>query len=195
MGLTFACLLGAILLLSITIGNLRGALLVGDPAASQAALSAIARPPECGVVNDPVILVSQSVPSASKVPCLEALPLGWGFQAVNVDDTSSRFFLYYDRLGADRVTATFKESCDLSEATPVPSALADEAVESFELVRSFANRYAGSRFYVFEGGCLEMEFDFRERGRTALATDVWGSFGLVSRAEVNEGIESFTLRP
>ena len=159
-GLTFACLLGVILLLSFTIGNLRGALLVGDPAASQAALSAIARPPECGVVEDPLILVSQSVPSAFRVPCLEALPLGWAFQAVNVDDNSSRFFLNYDRLGADQVTASFKESCDVSEATPVPSALVDEGVQSFELVRSFANRYAGSRFYTFEGGCLEMEFDF-----------------------------------
>ena len=192
-GLTFACLLGVILLLSITIGNLRGALLVGDPAASQAALSAIARAPECGVVSDPLILVSQTVPSASRVPCLEALPLGWGFEAVNVDDTSSRFFLNYDRLGADHVTATFKGSCDVSQATPVPSTLSIEGVVQVERIRSYANRYVGSRFYVFEGGCLEMEFDFTGRGRTALAADVWGSFGLVSRPEIDEGIESLNL--
>ncbi|MGH2701368.1 MAG: phosphatase PAP2 family protein [Actinomycetota bacterium] len=190
-GLMFACLLGALLVLVFTLGNLRGALLVGDPAASQAALSAIARPPECGVVEDPLILVSQSVPTASQVPCLEALPLGWGFGAVNVDDTSSRFFLYYDRLGADQIRATFKESCDVSEATPVPSVVSIDGVEQVERVRSYANRYVGSRFYTFEGGCLEMEFDFRGSGRTALAADAWGSFGLVPRSEVNEEIKSF----
>jgi tRNA A-37 threonylcarbamoyl transferase component Bud32/membrane-associated phospholipid phosphatase len=192
-GLMFACLLGALVVLGLTLSNLRGALLVGDPKASQAALSAIARAPECGLVEDPLVLVSQSVPSASQVPCLEALPLGWGFGAVNVDDTSSRFFLYYDRLGTDQILATFKDSCDVSEATPVPSVVPIEGVRQVELVRSYANRYVGSRFYVFEGGCLEMEFDFRGGGRTTLAAEVWGSFGLVPRSEIDKDIEKHLL--
>ena len=48
---------------------------------------------------EPLWLEAQSVPSASLVPCVRALPEGWSFGAANVRNGWSKWTLDHDRLG------------------------------------------------------------------------------------------------
>ncbi|HEY8018528.1 MAG TPA: phosphatase PAP2 family protein [Actinomycetota bacterium] len=69
-------------------------------------------PPECGT-NHTMILFAQAVPSASKVPCVGELPLGWMVANASVHDGFARFGL---TMGADdanpEVVVTLSTACE-----------------------------------------------------------------------------------
>ncbi len=78
--------------------------------------------PDCGT-GDVSIMVAQSVPSATLLPCIATLPAGWDLGGVHVERDRSTFWLDSD-LGGDRAveaTLTPADECDVSGATPVPS--------------------------------------------------------------------------
>jgi membrane-associated phospholipid phosphatase/serine/threonine-protein kinase RIO1 len=182
-GLMVTCLVAAFIIVLMTQSNLAGAGLVTPPRASAAGLSAVVRPPECrNLLDDAVLLVSQSVPSASLIPCVQSMPIGWRLRTMDVDDDSTRFYFDYDRPGAHDVTATFTRDCDLSGATQVPSDKPPAA--RFELVRGLENEYSGSRFYTFDGGCLHFAFEFTGPIRTALADEIASALGFKPRSEI-----------
>ena len=193
--LLLSCLLGAIILVNLLVGNLPGAGLISPPQGTQADLSSVVRPPECREIVDPVLLVGQSVEGASQVPCLRALPVGWSFRAVDVEESSSRFYIDYDRPGVEEFTANFKADCDISDASPVPSGPGDSpSTHRYERVLQIEDEYVGSRYYVFDGGCLQLDFVFSGSGRTALADQAAGIFGFLPRSTLNVVLESKGLR-
>jgi tRNA A-37 threonylcarbamoyl transferase component Bud32 len=184
-GLFAACLLAGFLAVTLTMSNLAGAGLVTPPQSSQAALSAVVRPPECRTaLDDAVVLVSQSVPSAELIPCVQSMPIGWSFRKMDVDDVSTTFYFDYDRPGAHDVSAALTRRCDLEGATPVPSD--KPPAERFERVEELESEYSGSRYYSFEGGCLRFAFEFTGPVRTALADEIASSIGFKPRSEITE---------
>ena len=193
-GLMISCLLGIFLLLNIAVGNLQGLGLVPASEAGTSALSGVTRPSECGGVLDPLILVSQSVPEAGLVPCLRTLPVGWNFRAMDVDSTSTIFFVDYDRVGFGEMVATFRSHCNTSSAVREPTD--KPSTRRFESVSTLDDRsYSGSRIYVFAGGCLEFDYDFQGEGRTALAAEITDAFGFVSRSEIDSALREEGLSP
>jgi len=185
-GLWLACLLGAFLAVSMAVGNLPGAGLVTPQHSSEAGLAAVVRAPECGRVDDSIILEAQSVPSAASIPCVKGLPVGWRFRTMTVEASTSKLFFAYDRPNAQEVVATFTKSCLLRAATEVQTD--KPGTTRFEEVRALGNRYVGSRFYVFEGGCLEIAFDFRGTIPTVLADEVSSGIDLTPRSAVVEDL-------
>jgi hypothetical protein len=182
-GLMATCLVAVFIIVIMTQSNLAGAGLVTPPRASAAGLASVVRPPECrNLLDDAVLLVSQSVPSARFVPCVQSMPIGWRLRTMDVDDDSTTFYLDYDRPGAHDVTATYTRDCDLSGATQVPSDKPPAA--RFELVRGLENEYSGSRFYTFDGGCLHFAFEFTGPVRTALADEIARAIGFKPRSEI-----------
>ena len=106
-----------------------------------------------------VVLMAQAVPSAAWVPCLDAVPVG-----------------------VRAIEARLTESCDTRDATEIPSDR--EGLRRLELVTQVHPQYVGTRFYVFDGGCLAMVFrldgDYRAEP-LAVATE---SIDVVRRANV-----------
>lgn len=193
-GLMITCLLGAFLLLNLAVGNLQGLGLVPASEAGTSALSGVTRPSECGGVLDPLILVSQSVPEAGLVPCLRTLPVGWHFRAMDVDSTSTRFFVDYDRIGFGEMVATFRAHCNTSSAVREPTD--KPSTRLYASISILDDRsYSGSRIYVFDGGCLEFDYDFQGEGRTALAAEITDAFGFVSRSEIDSALRDEGLSP
>ena len=147
--------------------------------------SASSRLPTCveGDVANGVILMAQSVPSATWVPCLRTnLPLGWSFVHLEARNGSSRFWLDSDRDGDKAIEVLFEKSCDTAGATEIPSDRA--GLQRFERVRLTTPRYEGERYYVFDGGCITFVFHLigDSRGEPlALATQ---SIGAISRADL-----------
>jgi hypothetical protein len=103
-----------------------------------------------------VVLMAQAVPTASHVPCLNAVPLGWHLSDVQVRDGSGRFYLDSDRAGIRAIEVRLSASCDTRDATEIPSDRPD--ARRFEQVSQVSPAYVGTRHYVFEGGCLTMLF-------------------------------------
>lgn len=142
---------------------------------------------EAGAGNG-VILMAQSVPTASRIPCIRtALPLGWGFHHLSARSGISRFWLDSDRDGVQAVEIRLEASCDTSGATEIPSDR--EGMQRLERVRQVSPTYSGERYYRFPGGCLT--FVFRLGGDTpgealALASQ---AVGAVRRADLGAQVQ------
>ena len=81
-----------------------------------------------------------------------------------------------------RATARLTASCDTRDATEIPSDRA--GLRRLEQVTQVHPQYVGTRYYVFDGGCLAMVFrlagDYRAEP-LAVATE---SIDVVGRADV-----------
>ena len=153
--------------------------------------SAITDPPLCsdgdnGAGNG-VILMAQSVPSATWVPCIgNALPLGWNFHHLEAGNGSARFWLDSDRDGQKAVEVGLTASCDTAGTTEIPSDRA--GMRRLERVGRMSPTYAGTRYYLFDGGCLTVVFrlDSDSPGEAlALASQ---AVGVVARSDLQQQV-------
>jgi hypothetical protein len=103
-----------------------------------------------------VILMAQSVPTASFVPCLEGMPVGWHFSDLKAQSGSARFWLDSDRYGTHAIEVRLTESCDTSGATEIPSEQPD--MRRLEQVAQVSPQFIGRRYYLFDGGCISVVF-------------------------------------
>ncbi len=129
-----------------------------------------------------VVLMAQAVPTASWLPCLDAVPLGWRLSDVEVRNGSGAFWLDSDRDGAHAIEVRVTADCDTRGATEIPSER--YGLSRFERVTQVTPQYLGRRYYVFPGGCLTVVFALSgdNRGEAlALATQ---SIGVVGRQEL-----------
>jgi len=144
---------------------------------------------ENGEASNAVMLMAQSVPTATWVPCLRsALPLGWSFHHLDARDTVSVFSLDSDRDGQQAITVRFQESCNTSGSTEIASDR--EGMDRYERVTRTTPTFEGKRYYVFEGGCITYVFtltgDSDNRGEAlALATQ---AVGAVTRDDLNDQV-------
>jgi hypothetical protein len=121
------------------------------------------RQPTCPVEGDDagsnaVVLMAQSVPTASWVPCLrpDTLPGGWWFEALDVRNGVSRFWLNSDRDGDLAIEVRLEESCTTGGTTEIPTDR--EGMRRYERVTQTTPDYLGKRYYVFDGGCITFVF-------------------------------------
>jgi hypothetical protein len=157
--------------------------------------SAVTAAPLCSVddedADNGVILMAQSVPTASWVPCIRtALPLGWDFHHLDVRDGVSRFSLNSDRDGQQAVEVRLQRSCDTDGATEIPSDR--EGMRRMERVRQLSPTFAGERLYLFDGGCLSVRFqlDGDSPGEAlALASQ---TIGVISRDDLRAQVHEAT---
>jgi hypothetical protein len=164
-------------------------LVAGGCASDTTATTAL---PTCAEAGDDdsanaVVLMAQSVPSATWVPCLRtALPLGWGFHHLDARNGMARFWLNSDRDGQKAIEVRLEASCDTTGTTEIPSDR--EGQRRLERVRLTTPRYEGERHYVFTGGCITYVFRLSGENRgepLALATQ---AVGAVRRTDLVEQV-------
>jgi len=136
-----------------------------------------------GEASNAVVLMAQSVPTASWVPCMRSTPpLGWGFHHLDARDGVATFWLDSDRDGQLAIRVRLEKSCDTRGSTQIPSDR--DGMHRFERVTMTTPRFEGERYYVFDGGCIRFTFKLGADNRgeaLALATQ---SVGGVSRADL-----------
>jgi tRNA A-37 threonylcarbamoyl transferase component Bud32/membrane-associated phospholipid phosphatase len=157
--LTAGVLLSTVVALQVAVINLRGGGVLGGLRGSSASYSVVTRAPECGRTNgEQLVLEAQSVPSASLVPCIEALPQGWSFHTLQVRDGSSRLTLHSDsdRTVPRSVEVMLTRRCNVSSATSTPSD--HDGTRRYDAADIRAGRYLETRYYVFPGGCVSHRF-------------------------------------
>jgi len=115
---------------------------------------------------EPLWLEAQSVPSASMVPCVRALPVGWTVAEVTVNDGRSVLTLNHDRAGDAALVVRLTAACDPSGAVEGPSPT--EGVRHFQRIESSTGEFAATWYDQFPGGCVT--------SRLHLTTDPNGEF-------------------
>ena len=131
--------------------------------------------------GDVLILIAQSVPSATYVPCITEFPVGWTFGGEDIDAARSVFWLDSDRAGSRAVTVTLDERCDTRGAVEVPVEPDEAGTTRFESPESLRNPYIADRFYVFKGGCVTYHFAFQPGASFTLALEATGALTFFSR--------------
>jgi membrane-associated phospholipid phosphatase/tRNA A-37 threonylcarbamoyl transferase component Bud32 len=147
----------------------------------------IDRSPDCGV-GSAMVLMAQSVPSATLLPCVASLPGGWHFGGVHVKRGRSTLWLNSDQGGSQAVEVILEPSheCDVSDATRVPT---DEAgTLRFECPISLRPDLLTTRYYMFPGGCVTCRFAFTDEASPSLLFDADQALAFQPRERIVEAV-------
>lgn len=138
---------------------------------------------------DPLILLTQSVPTASRVPCIASYPAGWNLSRVDVRSGKATFALDSDRAGHEALRVTLERSCNVAGATEVPTDEPD--TRRFERILSVDRGLRATRVYRFAGGCVSYRLQFSEKGQ-ALVNEASIAVGFVTRSQVDARVRETT---
>jgi hypothetical protein len=174
--------LGAASLLTVGVLLLSGCVQPGTLANELVAC----RQGEDGKPANGVVLMAQAVRTASWVPCLRGVPLGWYVSDVDVRNDRAQFWLDSDLNGIHAIGVRLTASCDTTGATRINSDR--EQMERFERVTQVSPRFVGTRFYVFTGGCITMLFKLSGENRAEPLAVATVGIGTVSRADLREQV-------
>jgi membrane-associated phospholipid phosphatase/tRNA A-37 threonylcarbamoyl transferase component Bud32 len=141
---------------------------------------------DCGHL-EPLWLMAQSVPSASLVPCLQVLPVGWSVAEVAVNNGRSVITLDHDRGGNAAVVITLTASCDLTGATEVTSE--QPGARRYLRMDRAATGSSATRAYTFPGGCVTQRFNAAAPSAPRMSDTAATDLGFTTRPELREALE------
>jgi hypothetical protein len=142
---------------------------------------------------DAMVLMAQAVPGAEQLPCVvTAVHEDGEWYLPNMRTGSGLAAFSYTREGGftEKVEVSLRHECDTAGATEIPSD--EEPARRYERVELVGERYVGSRYYVFDGGCVVYDFDLSEEGRSRLINDVTLALGLRSRESVVQELDQYS---
>ena len=131
--------------------------------------------------GDALILILQSVPSATFTPCIKALPTGWTFGGESIKSGHSEFWLDSDRAGPQAVTVTLTRACDVAGAVQVPTEPDEIGLQRYEEPQALPPHFSGNRYYLFPGGCVTYRFRFQPGTPFLVANDATGALTFLAR--------------
>jgi membrane-associated phospholipid phosphatase/tRNA A-37 threonylcarbamoyl transferase component Bud32 len=136
---------------------------------------------------EPLWLQAQAVPSASLVPCVRDLPVGWSLANVAVNDGRSVITLHHDRTGGEAMEARLTAGCDVAGVAEQPSG--QPGVRRYQLVTRQGPAFQAVRFDVFPGGCLITRIRALPASRSEVMAAAPGILGFASREELSQALE------
>jgi tRNA A-37 threonylcarbamoyl transferase component Bud32 len=136
---------------------------------------------------EPQWLQAQAVPSASLVPCVRTLPVGWSLSDVAVNDGRSVIALHHDRTGGDAMVARLTAGCDVGQATEQASG--QPGVRRYQRVVRQGPAYSAVRFDVFPGGCVTTRIRALASSLAEVTAAVPGILGYTSREALAQDLE------
>ena len=137
-----------------------------------------------------LLLMAQSVRSASLLPCIDALPVGWTFAGLDVTNRRARFWLSSDRDGEKAVRVSVSKSCDTRHA--VQSASGRTGLRRYDRVQPVGSGYQADRYFVFAGGCITYHFALRGHTGSEPATAVSSGLNFVTRAALARSVTDYS---
>jgi hypothetical protein len=178
------------------VGLLAGMVLLVVLVLEQGALSidyreAVATPTSVGSLActdlEPQWLLAQSVPSASLVPCLGALPAGWSIGLVTVNNGRSVIRLNHDRAGADVLVVQLTAACDTRGATPLVST--QPQVQRYQRIHRQVPDFEATRFDRFPGGCVTTQAAVPAANRAEVTSQLATLLHYTSRQTLQQALD------
>jgi hypothetical protein len=133
---------------------------------------------------EPLWLMAQAVPSASLVPCVQLLPVGWTLAAVKVQDGHTHISFDTDRAGTAAVVVELTASCDLAGATEVSSE--QSGARRYLRVERNSAEVSATRAYTFSGGCVTQRFRGAGPSAVRLSDTASVEFGFITREALRQ---------
>jgi hypothetical protein len=134
----------------------------------------------------PLWLMAQSVPSASLVPCVQVMPVGWTVAKVAVNNGRSVIMVDHDRAGKRAVVVELTAACDLAGATEVTSE--QPGARRYLRIDRNAPGFSATRFYAFPGGCITQRFAAPPASGQQLITETSSAIGFTTRQELRRAL-------
>lgn len=139
-------------------------------------------------VRPPTILMAESVKTASMIPCVVSLPLGWRFAGFAAEDGRAAFTLDSETGGEDAVRVILTADCEGAARTGGPIRGDDPRADVTQEIRS-EEPYEALRAYRFDGGCAVVEMRFASGAPVErLVDDVSQAISFIERDEIDSGI-------
>jgi len=136
---------------------------------------------------EPLWLQAQAVPSASLVPCVRALPVGWSLEKVAVNDGRSVITLHHDRTGGQAMEARLTAACDVGQAAEEASG--QPGVRRYQRVERQGPVYSAVRFDVFPGGCVTTRIRALAASRAEVTRAAPAILGFTPRPQLAQALE------
>ena len=138
--------------------------------------------------SDFFVLMAQSVPSATLLPCISSLPAGWSYGGSNVRSGSSRFWLDSDRAGIHAVEVSLTPSCGIAGSVDVTNSTTEAGVRAY--LREFVlHPFSANRYFVFPGGCVTYRYRFGGDADPVLALEADEALTFGLRATVVKKVQ------
>jgi membrane-associated phospholipid phosphatase/tRNA A-37 threonylcarbamoyl transferase component Bud32 len=135
---------------------------------------------------EPLWLMAQSVPSASLVPCVQLLPVGWSVAEVAVNDGRSVLTLDHDRAGKAAVVVKLTTSCDLAGAVEVSSE--QPGARRYLRIDRDVPGFSATRAYAFPGGCVTAQITAPAASGQQLTTETSSAIGFTTREQLGQAL-------
>jgi hypothetical protein len=135
---------------------------------------------------EPLWLLAQSVPSASLVPCVRALPPGWSVATAKAKDGLSEFTLAHGP-DSQAVIVRLTAACTTSGATQQPSP--QPGARRYE--RADARTGQLTWYTVFAGGCITAQLH-PAGNTTAFAGETTAALGFTTRRSLQQTLDART---
>jgi tRNA A-37 threonylcarbamoyl transferase component Bud32 len=136
---------------------------------------------------EPLWLMAQSVPSASLVPCVRSLPVGWTVAEVAVNDGRSVLTLNHDRAGDAALVVRLTAACAPGGAVEGPSSNADVR-HSQRIDSSAGGEFAATWYDQFPGGCVTTRLHLTTDPNGEFAAQAPHVLGFTTRAALGEAL-------
>jgi hypothetical protein len=136
---------------------------------------------------EPQWLLAQSVPSASLVPCLRSLPVGWMVGNVTVNDGRSVIRLHHDRAGTDVLEVRLTAGCDTQGATQVRSN--QPQLRRYQRIQRQTPSFEATRFDRFPGGCVTTQAAVPAANRAEITSQLATILHYTSRQTLQQALD------
>jgi serine/threonine-protein kinase RIO1 len=143
---------------------------------------------DCGGQVEPLLLMAQSVPSATQLPCLSSPLPGWSVAEVAANNGRSQVVLNHDRAGDGAVVLWLTAACDTGTAVETPPQVPE--VRRYERVDQLGGGvYAATWYDRFPGGCVTYRLRSASDPTGQFAVEAQVLLGFTSRQELARTVE------
>ena len=125
------------------------------------------------------------MPSASLVPCVRFLPVGWSVAKVTVNNGRSVISLDHDRAGAAALVVRLTAAC-VPAGAEGPSATA--GVRHYQQIESRSGEFAAIWYDQFPGGCVTSQLHLTTDPNGEFAAQAPQVLGFTTRVALQEAL-------
>jgi hypothetical protein len=136
---------------------------------------------------EPLWLEAQSVPTASRVPCLRALPAGWMVDEMVVNDRRSVLTLGHDRAGSSVAIVRLSASCDPAGADEATSA--QPGARRYVRVERRVPVFSVTWLDMFSGGCITTRLTVPPDQAAQLSSEATALLGFKTREALQQALD------
>ena len=140
-------------------------------------------------LDQQLVLMAQSVPTASAVPCMRAALDDWYLDDMDSQDGYTR--IEFSRL-IDEFALTIERSRTCVHGAASETSTDQPGTRRFDERIRTGSSYRDRRFYLLPGACMTYQFALTGAGTEAAAAEIAGAIGFVSRDQLADQVRRYS---